>query len=525
MDRKSKLRRWLAPLAAGVALAGGALVVGGTTLVQAVGPAPTDLTITKVADAASVAPGSPIGFTITVTNPGADNQDHVVVEDPLPGGSGVSWAVDTSSATTWPAGDCAITGTAHQSLICAGGGAGYTLDANSSVAVHVTSATTADSCGTYSNIAFFGDDFDHGGTVNGFPFDNDRAASASTTVNCLTIAKTPDAATVDAGSTIGFTITVTNPGPGEAKDVTLADNLPAGYGVNWSVDTGDSSGPADCWVHGGAPNQSVECNPFDLSAGSSEILDVTSSTDDVSCGTYDNTVTYSGKYGHIEGGVVNGGGEDDRDTLSGSASASLTVACLTITKTADATSVSAGSPIGFTVTLTDVGDGAADNVSLTDPLPTGSGVSWSIANKSGPLTCAITSGSLTCTGTLDPSDSEVVHMTSPTTVASCDPYSNTASYTAAYTLYVAPPEGVVNAEEPDGLSLSGSAHATATVTCPGASPTSSVLAASTPSTGAGPTSSVSLLGIVLLVLGGFALVVAVVTERRIRGGRTNIENI
>ena len=56
----------------------------------------------------------------------------------------------------------------------------------------------------------------------------------------------------------------------------------------------------------------------------------------------------------------------------------LQPAALTVTKTADAASVSAGSPIGFTVTVHNGGTGTATGVTLTDPLPGGSGtgVTW-----------------------------------------------------------------------------------------------------------------------------------------------------
>ena len=47
-------------------------------------------------------------------------------------------------------------------------------------------------------------------------------------------------------------------------------------------------------------------------------------------------------------------------------------------KTADAAQVSAGQPIGFTLTVYDPGTGDAQGVKLSDPLPANSGLSWSI---------------------------------------------------------------------------------------------------------------------------------------------------
>src|SRR6185369_8694959 len=71
---------------------------------------------------------------------------------------------------------------------------------------------------------------------------NDGSDSASDQVTVLgtaiDVAKVADAASVDAGDTIGFTITVTNPGPGAAKGVTLSDVLPTDAGTSWTVDGG-----------------------------------------------------------------------------------------------------------------------------------------------------------------------------------------------------------------------------------------------------------------------------------------------
>ena len=50
-----------------------------------------------------------------------------------------------------------------------------------------------------------------------------------------------------------------------------------------------------------------------------------------------------------------------------------------IVKTADAAQVNAGEPIGFTLTVYNTGSGDAKGVTLTDPLPTKAGLSWSIA--------------------------------------------------------------------------------------------------------------------------------------------------
>lgn len=117
----------------------------------------------------------------------------------------------------------------------------------------------------------------------------------------------------------------------------------------------------------------------------------------------------------------------------------LTIAApnLSVTKTADQTKVSAGSPIGYTVTMSNssaAGTGTATNVTLNDPLPAGSGVNWSISPAySGQGTCTITgappSQTLSCSlGSLSPAISASVHVSSSN--SSAGTYVNTATLTA-----------------------------------------------------------------------------------------------
>ncbi len=68
--------------------------------------------------------------------------------------------------------------------------------------------------------------------------------------------------------------------------------------------------------------------------------------------------------------------------------------CLNFNNSADANSVGAGLPFGYTISLGNEaapGTGAATAAALNDPLPGGTGINWSISpTYSGPGTCAIT---------------------------------------------------------------------------------------------------------------------------------------
>src|SRR5262249_12703165 len=145
-----------------------------------------------------------------------------------------------------------------------------------------------------------------------------------------------------------------------------------------------------------------------------------------SAGTYPNTATAS---------ADNAPPQKASDTIVVRAPA------LTITKKADHASVSAGSPIGFTISVSNssvAGTGNAFGGTVDDPLPAGPGISWSIdPSYPGPGTCTIkgTVGAqdLSCNiGTLAPGAGASVHVTSPTDKTTpCAAYSNTATVSAS----------------------------------------------------------------------------------------------
>ena len=196
-----------------------------------------------------------------------------------------------------------------------------------------------------------------------------------------------------------------------------------------------------------------------------------------------------------------------QDSVSTSITPVTSCPHLTITKTPDATSVDAGSPIGFTITLHNAGPGESTGTTLNDPLPSGSGISWTIASQSGPVTCSITAGTLSCgTFTLASSGvnaTETVHVVSATTVASCAAYDNTASFTSEN----GGSGSSAQASETVSCPLTGSAQAITSSPTPTATPSGGSLAISTPTTGSGPLPAVGwALGTILILLGGGFLV-------------------
>src|SRR5205823_1241614 len=181
------------------------------------------------------------------------------------------------------------------------------------------------------------------------------------------------------------------------------DALPSNAGLAWSIDAQDGG-----WSINGSGH--LVYGPTFLVAGGSSHVHVTSPTTAQDCTTILNTASGSSS------------NEPSGSLGNNSSSASVTVLCASIalTKVADASSVSAGDPIGFTITVTNSGAGVARNVTLNDTLPTDAGTSFSIdgGTYGGFTTCGISAGVLSCgPSDLASGDTYTVHITSPTTSA------------------------------------------------------------------------------------------------------------
>ncbi len=200
----------------------------------------------------------------------------------------------------------------------------------------------------------------------------------------VSITKTADASSVNAGTAIGFTITVTNTGVADATGVSLNDPLPGGTGVvtpvHWTIASQSGAG-GTCAISGSDGSQVLTCGPVTLAAGGGSLsVHVTASTTGDNCGVYDNTATFTS---------TNAG--------TGSASASVTVLCpdVSVVKTPDSEAtgpgtVGAGSDAVFTIVTSNAGPGTATSVTLTDNLPAGSGpLHWTIDTDTTGL-CGIT---------------------------------------------------------------------------------------------------------------------------------------
>ncbi len=99
---------------------------------------------------------------------------------------------------------------------------------------------------------------------------------------------------MNAGDTIGYTVTVKNNGTGLAEGITLTDLLPAGTGsgVTWAID-GSTGTPAAFTLGGSAGSQTLTLagQPITLAAGASLVVHITALTSGTECTTYNNSAT------------------------------------------------------------------------------------------------------------------------------------------------------------------------------------------------------------------------------------------
>ncbi|WP_254552232.1 DUF11 domain-containing protein [Kitasatospora sp. MMS16-BH015] len=362
-----------------------------------------DLAITKKpVGTTAVVPGGTFDYTITVTNAGPSQAKNVVVTDALP--SQLSFV----SADT----GCAASG---QTVTCTGPA---TLDPGKSqsykVTVRLDQAYGGDGSDIRNQASVKSDTADPvaanntsdaatGGLPGPGPVPNPPAKPSAD----LAITKKPVGTTpVVPGGTFDYTVTVTNAGPSQAKNVVVTDALPSVLAF--------VSADAGCTAAG----QTVTCTgPATLDVGKSQAYKITVKLD----------AAYSGDGSDIRNqasvksdtadpvpanntsdagtGGLPGPNPQPGPTPNPPAKPS---ADLAITKApVGTTPVVPGGTFDYTITVTNNGLSQAKNVVVTDTLPT------QLHFVSADTGCAASGQTVTCTGpaTLDPKATQVYKVT------------------------------------------------------------------------------------------------------------------
>ncbi len=267
----------------------------------------------------------------------------VSVSDPLPAGTTFVSATGCTNTPSGPVVSCDLAD------IPPGG------SASASITVAIDPSFT----GTLDNTA----------TVAADQADSDSSndsSTASTVVGAeadLAVTKTGPASAI-AGSSVTYTVTVTNNGPSTASSVSVDDPTPAGYTF--------VSATAPC--AGGFP-----CPLGDMMPGSAVAFDVTYATSPSAGGSVvTNTATASSPTFDPNGG-----------NDSGSATTTLGAeADLAITKSGPATAI-AGTQVTYDITVTNNGPSDATSVSVADPTPAGYTFASATAPCAGGFPCAL----------------------------------------------------------------------------------------------------------------------------------------
>jgi CSLREA domain-containing protein len=223
--------------------------------------------------------------------------------------------------------------------------------------------------------------------------------------------------TAVAGSTVVYTIKVSNPGPFAATNVTVSDPVPTGVSsLVWS-------GNGKTNVSGAINNDTIAS----LAAGSSVIYMATATITPSATGTVASTATV-GATANTTNSANNTA--TDTDTLTTQSDVSVTVSDNvggTSGPTATTGTATPGGSVTYTVVVSNAGPSTASNVLVTDPLPTGvTAFSWSgngKTNQPGALSNTI--------ATLAPGASVTYTVVATISASASGSLSNTATVSAA----------------------------------------------------------------------------------------------
>jgi uncharacterized repeat protein (TIGR01451 family) len=314
-----------------------------------------DLSIEKTISPDPAVPGDTVAFTLTARNDGPSTAEGVSVLDSLPPD-----LVDAE--VTEPSDACDLTDGSAVSCTF------DTLGPDEEQTVTITATLDPDvPAGTLANSASITSNTPDPDLAN-----NSDTVGAPTAPADLVVTKTVDPATVEPGGPVSWTVTVTNEGPGTARSVLVADQLPDGITVDQvTIDVG-TCGDA-------VPGETTVCTVGSIPADGTATITVDATVATDSTGTLTNSVA-----------VTSPDESDGTDNAALVSSAVADAADLAITKTTTDSSVTAGEWITWEVDVVNNGPATASGVVVTDPLPAG------VTLVSTDPACTVTHGALNC---------------------------------------------------------------------------------------------------------------------------------
>jgi len=288
-----------------------------------------DLMVTKTANSSTVIAGDIVTYTISVTNNGPSVAQNVVVNDNLP--AGLSFVSATSTVGTWSApnwsfGSLNVGSTQTLTIIATvnGGLVNGSLIGNTAV---VTSSTQ-----------------DPNLTNN-----TSTSTIAVSDLADLSITKTASQNPILAGDTLIYTITVTNNGYSNAQNVVATDILPGGLTfVSATPSVGTWNTPD--WNIGTLNNNNIATLSMVTIVNSNVLYGTTIINTAAVTSTTPDPVLSNNNATEFTNIITNSD--------------------LSITKTANNDTIIAGDNVTYTITVTNNGISDAQNVIVSDILPT-----------------------------------------------------------------------------------------------------------------------------------------------------------
>ncbi len=366
-----------------------------------------DLSITKSVDLAIALPGDPLTYTVVVGNAGPSDITDATVSDIVPADlTAASW-----TCTPLAGGACGITGPVS-------GDVATTVDlaVGGSVSFTLTGSVVPTATGTIVNTA---DVTAPAGATDPNPANN--SASASTAINPkadLSITKTDGNTTDTAGTSIQYSIVVTNNGPSTIQGAPVNDTMPAALtAVTWTCTPSAFSACAT------ATGSGAIATTVDLQSGATATFVVDANIAAGFTGVLSNTAT-----------VTMPGAGVDPTPANNSATDTTTIvaeADLAVSKTDGTLVATPGGSTVYTVTVTNAGPSAVTGAAVSDALPAGAtAMNWTCAASAGSTCTASGGGSIVDSISLLPGGQATYQVSVDISSASTGTLVNTATVVA-----------------------------------------------------------------------------------------------
>ncbi|MEI7520147.1 MAG: hypothetical protein WCK40_02250, partial [Thermoleophilia bacterium] len=321
-----------------------------------------DLSLTKTASAAHVAQGGAIVYTLAATNEGPGSATLMQITDDLPVG------VDYLSSSADGGGACSNVGATVSCVWTSPTPSGTTRGVTINAAAKASWVGLTDADRNAVNTATTS-------SLTDDPNPSNNAASATVVVtdaaDLQVSASGPS--TLAAGGTGQISFITTNGGPSTATDAVLDVTIPTGLAP--------VSAPAGCTISG----QSVSCALGDMASGTST---TTAIEVQVAPGLSEAPSTASATASSVTPDHIAANNTDIAPIMLGP------VADLSITKTAQSATATAGGTIDYVIDVANGGPATSTGSVVTDVLP--AGLTPVSLSSSIPDACAISGQTVTC---------------------------------------------------------------------------------------------------------------------------------